>query len=203
MKMFGAAFDMRAEESTLTDIPWEKEKELFDLIKNLAMNKFKRTWSEEEEKIWKNFIRDSPNLQGVFLNQQDEYDFLKRWVLEIKCKYGLREPCVYNHIPNYYIPQVQAHALAIQCEGTYFLSWSPECTTIWYVPKDKEFWSLALENLMWFHLQGITLPIVPPKTLYCENLTKKIIEHCQNLCEKAEKYIVCHTQSIYSLERNM
>jgi hypothetical protein len=193
MNLFGEAFDLRAQESTLTDLTWPEE--LFALIKHLAIHKFKREWTEQEEILWKNWFRDSPDLQGTFVQ------LLKRWVLEIKCKYGLRCPSVYTEIPDYYIPQVQAHSLAIQTDGTYFLSWCPEYTRIWFVPQNLEFWKMAMENLMWFHLLGIAEPPVPPTALFNEDLTRKIRKHCQLLSKKAK--LICCTRSIFSKETDV
>ena len=137
MQRFAQTYDLEAYECVQTPIDWPDS--LWELIQHLAVHKFQRVWTKEEEAIWRSFMKDSPDLRGIFKR------LAQKWVAEIKAKYGDRSPDVYSKIPYYYIPQALAHALAVQTDGTFFMSWCPTHARVWFLNQSLDFWNMAME----------------------------------------------------------
>ncbi|KAK3100790.1 hypothetical protein FSP39_025403 [Pinctada imbricata] len=59
--------------------------------------------------------------------------------VEIKCPISIKEGCkVYQSVPKRYIPQCLMEQLAMKSKSQLLLCWSPESSTLFRVPFDKE-----------------------------------------------------------------
>jgi hypothetical protein len=91
-------------------------------------------------------VGDSQDGAGVIVNPAlglDE-DGMPRGVrvsAEFKCGYGDREPHPYRGVKDYYVPQCLLHCEVEPSERCYFLSWAPERSRGWVVPRNTALWN--------------------------------------------------------------
>lgn len=191
---FAEAFDLDIQESL--QITVKLPDELMNLIRKEVTSKYKRKWDSKEQAIWENFIRDSPDLQGTYRA------LAIRWVLEIKTKKrrASRQPETPDIIKEHYIPQMLAHSLAVNTEGTLFEGWGPEEARFQYVPQNMTFWKLAIPNLVWVHIQGLTRSV--PDRLYDPQLTKELKNLCSKISKEAKSREIAAVHSVFSARRD-
>ena len=169
LHQFGEPYDLVSEECILT--PVREHSELRSMIRRIWTEDFGQQWTPEWERLWYyEFLKTSPDLRGFSLLTG------KRFVLEIKCKYGLRSPALYAQAPYYYYLQTQVHMLAEGLTSCFLLAWSPKGSKMWNIKQDLTCWATVLPLLMRFHWDGIRKK--EPTALYDERRTQKVKELC-------------------------
>ena len=63
-----------------------------------------------------------------------------RFSLEVKCRYGAREPDPYTGVKDYYVLQMLLHCEVEDSERCYFVCWTPTRTRVWLVPRSRDLW---------------------------------------------------------------
>jgi hypothetical protein len=147
-------------------------------------------WNEELEKYWQTVLMSSPDGEAVmtfsqeFLDSLDGFDHHQRQQrsdldcivadkplrckIELKCPYGERDPNgnLWSKFKYYYYGQCQYHLLT-DPKAAFCLSgcWTPATTRLWMIPRNRDYWSLALPFVVYFHRCG-QLQIAPSTAFY-------------------------------------
>lgn len=185
VKHFTEKYNATFEECILT--PATIRPEIQKIMEHSWTKILGQKWTPKWKTEFNQFLATSPDIKGYYLHGL-------RMVWELKCKYGTRQPGVYDHVPWYYITQCQLHMLAEKTDGCHFACWSPEETRVWYVKYMLPFWEEGMVLLMHFHYLGLNR--IVPTELFDEARTERVKKLC-----KGQHLYLGSIPSVYSVLR--